>query len=130
MSLCKKCRQMTEDVDKRPRGRPKKYITEEEWREAKRLNSRNTYKAHPEEMKAARREYKKVHSEAVKAKAKERYERKKDADKLKRLLKRIESFTKGAGEAAKDKLREGVHEILRPKKEEIEVYIYRRHDAN
>jgi hypothetical protein len=94
MTLCNKCKQrlmatVADAPQKRPRGRPKKYLTKEEWQEAKRVNSSNTYKRHTEEMKAVRGEYKKEHADEIKIKAKERYERKKDVDKVNRLLKRI-----------------------------------------
>jgi hypothetical protein len=100
-----------------PRGRPRKYLTEEEWREAKRLNSRNTYKTHPEEMKAARQAYKKEHADAVKIKAKERYERKKDADKVERLLNRIKRLVGDGGmQGARGKLLQTLSDMLKEEK--------------
>jgi hypothetical protein len=93
------------------RGRRKLYTTEEQYKESKRINSRNTYQRNAEKMKAARQIYKEAHreelketarekyqkdklerAEELKAKAKEKYEqKKKDEGKTERLIKRIQS---------------------------------------
>ena len=42
----------------RPRGRPKQYLTDEEWREAKRAIAKQTYQKMAEKVKEAARIYK------------------------------------------------------------------------
>jgi hypothetical protein len=62
------------------RGRRKLYTTEEQYKESKRINSRNTYQRNAEKMKAARQIYKEAHREELKEKAREKYQK----DKLER----------------------------------------------
>ena len=92
------------------RGRRKLYTTEEQYKESKRINSRNTYQRNAENMNAARQVYKEAHreelkekarekyqkdklerAEELKAKAKDKYEKEKDEGKTERLIKRIQS---------------------------------------
>jgi hypothetical protein len=92
------------------RGRRKLYTTEEQYKESKRINARNSYQKNAEKMKAARQVYKEAHREELKektrekyqkdkleradelkAKAKEKYEKTKEQGKTERLLKRIVS---------------------------------------
>ena len=103
------------------RGRRKLYTTEEQYKESKRINARNSYQKNAEKMKAARQVYKEAHREELKekarekyqkdkleradelrAKAKEKYEKKKDEGKAERLVKRIQSAN--LNEAAKTKI--------------------------
>ena len=70
----------TEAETAKTRGRRKLYTTEEQYKESKRINSRNTYQRNAEKMKAARQVYKEAHREELKEKAREKYQR----DKLER----------------------------------------------
>ena len=70
----------TESETAKTRGRRKLYTTEEQYKESKRINSRNTYQRNAEKMKAARQIYKEAHREELKEKAREKYQK----DKLER----------------------------------------------
>jgi hypothetical protein len=81
------------------RGRRKLYTTEEQYKESKRINARNTYQRNAEKMKAARQVYKEVHREKLKEKAREKYQKDKleRADELKAKAK--EKYEKKKDEA-------------------------------
>ena len=82
------------------RGRRKLYTTEEQYKESKRINSRNTYQRNAEKMKAARQVYKEAHREELKEKAREKYQKDKleHADELRAKAKEKYEKKKGRGQ--------------------------------
>jgi hypothetical protein len=82
------------------RGRRKLYTTEEQYKESKRINSRNTYQKNAEKMKAARQVYKEAHREELKEKAREKYQKDKleRAEELKAKAKEKYEKKKGRGQ--------------------------------
>ena len=82
------------------RGRRKLYTTEEQYKESKRINSRNTYQKNAEKMKAARQVYKEAHREELKEKAREKYQKDKleRAEELKAKAKEKYENKKGRGQ--------------------------------
>ena len=82
------------------RGRRKLYTTEEQYKESKRINSRNTYQRNAEKMKAARQIYKEAHREELKEKAREKYQKDKleRAEELKAKAKEKYEKKKGRGQ--------------------------------
>ena len=75
--------------DSKQRGRPKQYLTDEEWKEAKRANARQTYQKNCEKIKEAARIYKAANIDKIREKQRERYNRIKDRQKSERLVKKI-----------------------------------------
>ena len=63
---------------KRPRGRPKKYVTEEERLEIKRAHDRNYYQRNIEAKKEKVREYQAVNKEYILQRKKDLYHQKKN----------------------------------------------------
>lgn len=63
---------------KRPRGRPKKYITEEERLEIKRQHDRNYYQRNTEAKKEKVREYQAANKEYILQRKKDLYHQKKN----------------------------------------------------
>ena len=95
----------TEPKGAKSRGRRKLYTAEEQYKESKRINSRNTYQRNAEKMKAARQVYKEAHREELKEKAREKYQKDKleHADELRAKAKeKYEKNKKGRGMEVKN----------------------------
>ena len=72
----------------KPRVRPKQYLTDEEWKEAKRAIARQTYQKNAEKVKEAARVYKAANIDKIREKQRERYNNIKDKMKSERLVKK------------------------------------------
>jgi protein tyrosine/serine phosphatase len=70
----------TMDIVKSRGGRPKKYNTDEEWREAKRIANQNYYAKNKQLLTEKHNQYYQNHSEEVKMRSHLNYERKKVGD--------------------------------------------------
>ena len=68
---------MDQTPTKRPRGRPKKYVTEEERLEIKRANDRKYYNQNSEAKKEKVREYQAVNKEYILQRKRDLYHQKK-----------------------------------------------------
>ena len=79
----------------KPKGRPKQYLTDEEWREAKRAIARQSYQKNAERVKEAARIYKAANIDKIREKQRDRYNRIKDKMKGERLEKKIMSVPNG-----------------------------------
>ena len=69
---------MDQITTKRPRGRPKKYVTEEERLEIKRANDRKYYNQNSEAKKEKVREYQAVNKECILQRKRDLYHQKKN----------------------------------------------------